>query len=90
MSADILEMVPVANAYCDGVAAVHIDKANVARVNLYADEMGADGQMVRILVSRLTMSRETMREIAAALMKGSMIAAARAAAVTDERSRKLN
>ncbi len=90
MSADVTEPVVVANAYVDGLAAVRIDAAGVARVNLYADQLEPDGTMGRVLVARLTMSREVMREIAGEMLKESMLKAARDAASVEDRSRKLN
>ena len=90
MSADVVETVVVANAWCNGLAAVRIDAAGVARVNLYADQLEPGGKMDRVLVARLTMSRETLREIAGEVLKESMLKAARDAASVENRHRKLN
>ena len=90
MSTDVVEPVCIPNAYCDGLAAVHIDQAGVARVNLYADELQVDGEIGRVLVARLTMSRETMREVADRLLTETMVASHRGERQDEERRRRMD
>ena len=90
MSADVVEPVCVPNAWCDGLAAVRIDAAGVARVNLYADQMEPDGTMARVLVARLTMPREVMREVANRMLTESMVASHRGVKADAERRRRMD
>ena len=77
MSADVIEPVAISSVHVDGVAAVHVDQVGVARVNLYAEQLGVDGEIERTLVARLTMSAAMMREVADRLLTASMVASHR-------------
>ncbi len=90
MSADVIETSCIQAAHCDGLAAVRIDQSSIARVNLYADQLETDGRITRVLVARLTMSRETMREVAAEMLKESLLQAVRDAASATDRLSSLN
>ena len=90
MSAEVIEPVCIGNAWCDGLAAVRVDAAGVARVNLYADQLEPGGEMSRVLVARLTMSREVMREVADRMLTESMVAFHRSADAAEERRRRMD
>lgn len=90
MSPDVHEPVVVANAHCEGLAVVRVDAADVARVILYAHQLEADGTIIRVVTARLTMTRETMREIADQMLTESMVAAHHRRQAAEERRRKMD
>ena len=69
----------IASTYVDGLSALRVDKAGVDRLNLFAKQIDADGEMSHILVERLVMSREVLREIADRMLTASMLDEHRAA-----------
>ena len=89
MSAKVIETCVVTSAYVDGLNTVRIDHLGVARVNLYAEQLDATGEVERVLTVRLTMSQDVMREIADRLMTESMVASHTGARAIEERRRKI-
>ena len=90
MSVDVIEPYVTSPIYLDGLAAVRVVEDGVAYVNLYADQLQVDGDMARVLVARLVMSREVMREIADRMLTESMVAFHRNADAVAERRRRMD
>ncbi len=70
---EVYEPVVVPTAHCDGACPIHVLPGGRALLNLWAYQIGTQDNLEAVLVTRLCMDRNVMREVALAMLTAAML-----------------
>ncbi len=87
--ADVCDPFNIPTTLVDSAVTVHVDANGRAYVMLVEEQIQTDGSFTPILVARLSMSKDAMREIADRMQTATMVASYRSAKEIAEYHRKL-